>query len=132
MTAGERAAAAARACVGTRFVPQGRDPALGLDCVGLAAVAARAAGYEGAVPGGYALRTGTWGAAPDGLDRCDGTAAGDILLCRASPIQLHLAVRTDGGIVHADVAARRVVERPGAPPWPVERAWRVRGRVRGE
>lgn len=127
MTAGERAAAAARACVGVRFVAQGRDPARGLDCVGLAAVAARAGGYTGAVPRHYALRTGRWGDDAAGLVRCDGTRPGDVLLCRVSPTQLHLAVRTDTGIVHADIASRRVVERPGAAPWPIERAWRVEG-----
>lgn len=127
MTKGDRAAAAARACVGVRFVAQGRDPARGLDCVGLAAVAARAAGHEEPVPRDYALRTGAWDGEAVGLVRCDGRRAGDILLCRVSPTQVHLAVRTDTGIVHADVAARRVVERPGAPPWPIERAWRVEG-----
>ncbi len=132
MTSGERAAAAARACVGARFVAQGRDPATGLDCVGLAAVAARAAGYEGSVPARYSLRTGRWDEGGAGLVPCDGAAAGDLLLCRVSPIQLHLAVRTDAGIVHADVAARRVVERPGAAPWPIERAWRVPARNEGE
>jgi hypothetical protein len=28
------------------------------------------------------------------------------------------------GIVHADMAARRVVERGGPVPWPIEAAWR--------
>ena len=127
MTAGERAAAAARGCVGVRFAAQGRDPAHGLDCVGLAAVAASAAGYAGTVPRHYTLRTGRWDEDAAGLTRCAGDRPGDILLCRLSPTQLHLAVRTGTGIVHADIASRRVVERPGAPPWPIERAWRVEG-----
>ena len=124
MTAGERAARAAQACVGARFLPHGRDPAIGLDCVGLAGVAARAGGYEGAIPSGYALRTGAWRDEP-ALATCDGARPGDILLCRVSAIQLHVAVRTARGIVHADLAARRVVERPDAPPWPIARAWRL-------
>ena len=39
MTKGEQAVARARALLGTRFVAQGRDPAIGLDCVGLALLA---------------------------------------------------------------------------------------------
>ncbi|MGJ3629197.1 phage BR0599 family protein [Sphingomonas sp. MMS24-JH45] len=125
-SAGERAAAAARACVGVRFLPQGRDPAIGLKLVGPGGDGGGARrGWCGEGPGGYALRTGQWHAAVAGLDPCDGGAIGDILLCRVSPLQLHIAVRTGTGIVHADIAAACVVERPGAPPWPVERAWRM-------
>lgn len=62
---------------------------------------------------------------------CDGTATGDVLLCRVSAAQLHLAVRTADGIVHADAALRRVVERPGAVPWPIVAAWRKVGRKVG-
>ncbi len=125
MTAGERAVAAARGAVGARFRPQGRDPALGLDCVGVAALAARAAGFAGEVPGGYALRSGTVPARPAGLFVPEQVGAGDILLCRAGAGQLHLAVWTGAGVVHADAGLRRVVERPGACPWPVIAMWRV-------
>lgn len=41
-----RLLAAAEAEIGTRFVPQGRLAGIGLDCVGLAAVAARACGVD--------------------------------------------------------------------------------------
>ena len=37
---GHRIARRARSLVGVRFRPQGRDPMLGLDCVGAAAAAA--------------------------------------------------------------------------------------------
>ena len=37
---GKDIAARARSLVGVRFRPQGRDPGIGLDCVGLAAVSA--------------------------------------------------------------------------------------------
>ena len=125
----------ARAAVGVRFRAQGRDPALGLDCVGLIALALgeQGAGEQGAgergLPRDYRLRTGTLpvAAVPAGLVACDGAASGDILLCRVSPAQLHLAVRSECGVIHADAAARRVVERPGAVPWPVEAAWRLSG-----
>lgn len=125
MSVGDRVAAAARRCIGVRFRPHGRDVAHGLDCVGVAAVALREGGVPVAAPDGYSLRTTIWsGATPPGLVACDGTAVGDVLLCQGSAGQLHVAIRTGGGIVHADATLRRVVERPGAVPWPVERAWR--------
>lgn len=128
MSPGMRAAAAARALVGAPFRLHGRDRAHGLDCVGVAAIALRAAGHDGAVPAGYALRSGDWRRfAPfsHGLVRCGGTVPGDVVLCRVAPGQVHLVVRTAAGFVHADAALRRVVERPGDPPWPVLAAWRV-------
>lgn len=104
--------------VGARFRLHGRDPASGLDCVGLAALA-----FGRDAPTGYALRGGDAEAVAASLDamlvRADGAAAGDLLLLRTGPGQLHLAIRTEGGFVHADAGLRRVVERPGAPPWPV-------------
>lgn len=117
--------AAARAAIGARFRVHGRDVASGLDCVGLAALAV---GAE-RVPSGYALR----GGAPErvaamidaaGLRRVAVRAAGDLLLCASGPGQLHLAIWTGDGVIHACAALRRVVERPGAPPWPVVGAWR--------
>lgn len=128
MTRGERVAAAARAMVGASFRLHGRDPATGLDCVGVVALALRSAGHEGPVPDGYRLRSGDvrrfaecWA----GLVPAAGAAAGDVLLCRAAPGQVHLAIRTVAGIVHADAGLRRVVERPGEAPWPVLQAWRL-------
>lgn len=115
---------AARAAVGARFRLHGRDPATGLDCVGLAALAC---GLD--APTGYALRGGDAEHVAAWLDavlvRADEAAAGDLLLMRTGPGQLHLGIRTDGGFVHADAGLRRVVERPGAPPWPVLGAWRI-------
>lgn len=125
MTAGEQVAAAALATVGARFRAQGRDPALGLDCVGVVAVATG----EPGLPRDYPLRSGAWHAeqVPDGMVASDGEAVGDVLLCRVSAAQLHLVLRTAGGFVHADAGVRRVVERPGAVPWPVIAAWRKEG-----
>lgn len=124
--AGERVLAAAQALVGVPFRMQGRDPALGLDCVGLVGVALLRAGAAVTVPRDYAASRGRMvpGAVPAGLAACDGTAAGDVLLCRVAATQLHLAVRAPDGIIHADALARRVVARPGAVPWPIEGAWR--------
>lgn len=96
----------------------------GLDCVGLAGLA-----YEMAVPRGYALRSGEArrvieAVATAGLVPVATPAAGDLLLMRSAPGQLHLGVATEAGMIHADAGLRRVVERPGAPPWPVIGRWR--------
>lgn len=120
MTSAERALAA----VGARFRLHGRRVETGLDCVGLAALAFG----RGDAPTGYRLRGGTAAdvvrALPPGFVEADGERAGDLLLFRAGPGQLHLAVRTERGFVHADAGLGRVVERPGEFPWPLEAAWR--------
>jgi len=120
-------AVAARGCVGARFRLHGRDVAGGLDCVGVVAVALRAAGYVGAVPGDYRLRTGVarFDFVGAGMVAADGRAPGDVIVARAGPGQAHLVVRTERGFVHADASLRRVVERPGGVPWPVISAWRL-------
>jgi cell wall-associated NlpC family hydrolase len=125
-----KALAAARAALGARFRLHGRDPATGLDCVGLAAWALRAEGFEGVVPSGYALRRGDADVVQaligvSGLVAAEDARAGDLLLLAAGPGQLHLAIDSGDGIVHADAMLRRVVERPGVPPWPVIGRWRV-------
>lgn len=129
----EAVVAAARAAIGTPFRLHGRDPAYGLDCVGLVALAAKAGGCAAVVPTGYALRSGDSAALAaiidaTGLLIAEGRRPGDILLCRAGPGQLHLAIDAggdEGGIIHADAQLRRVVERPGPVPWPIIRRWRV-------
>ena len=127
MRTSDEIVAAARACVGARFRLHGRDPALGLDCVGLVA---RASGLP--PPEGYALRGGNAeaiaaavsgsGARP--IEAAD-AGAGDLLLLAAGPAQHHLAVLTDVGFVHAHAGLRRVVETSGRPAWPVIGAWRA-------
>lgn len=129
MKPGERAVAAARGAVGARFRLHGRNAAEGLDCVGLAALALRAEGFEGAVPSGYALRSGNAARVIRAIEAAGLVAAadardGDLLLLRTGPGQLHFAIRTGTGIVHADAMLRRVVERPGKH-WPVIGCWRV-------
>jgi hypothetical protein len=130
MGRGERAAAAAMHCVGAPFRLGGCDPATGMDCVGVAAVAVAAAGHQVAVPRGYRLRGGDPAAVAavlEGLARGRGDEVGGVLLLRAGPAQLHLAVRVPGGVVHADAGLRRVVMRPGQLAWPLVAAWRMEG-----
>ncbi len=117
-------AARARALIGTRFRPQGRGPD-GLDCVGLAAAALGL----GETRRDYRLRGGDLarleaGLAEAGLRPVEEKATGDVIVLRSGPGQLHLGVWTGDGLVHADAGLRRVVERPGAPPWPILGIWR--------
>lgn len=117
--------AAARALVGVRFRLHGRDAVHGLDCVGLVALAT---GRE--APTGYGWRSGDEGrvaALLDGVFERGGDAPGAVLLMRAGPGQLHLAIRVSDGIVHADAGLRRVTWRPGVPPWPVLGYWKGEG-----
>jgi murein DD-endopeptidase / murein LD-carboxypeptidase len=105
-----------RALIGVPFRLHGRDPAGGLDCVGVAAWVHGA----GAVPTGYRLRQTAAAAIIAGLEtaglvRVDTVRAGDVLLIAAGPVQFHLGVRTADGFVHACALLRRVVETPGMP-----------------
>nr|WP_218035919.1 peptidoglycan endopeptidase [Sphingobium sp. 15-1] len=117
--------AAARALVGVRFRLHGRVSERGLDCVGLAAlVLGRAA------PEGYGLRSGDERLAADwlraaGLRRVEAGRAGDLVLVRPGPLQLHLMIVVPGGHVHAHAGVGRVVEMPGESPWPVLGYWRA-------
>ena len=125
MRRGEEAARAAEALVGAPFRLHGRDPARGLDCVGVAALA-----LQCPAPADYAMRTGdadraAMALAAAGLTRVGAGQVGDVVLMRSGPGQLHLGVLTARGMVHADVMLRRVVERPGPPPWPVIGIWRA-------
>lgn len=122
---GEVVAARARSLVGVRFRLHGRDPAMGLDCVGVVALAT---GLN--APTGYALRGGSadgWSALLDnaGLERVRTARAGDVVLAEAGAGQFHLVMTTRSGFVHADAGLRRVVERPGAVPWPIVGRWRI-------
>ena len=129
MTQKERVIARARDCLGARFKPQGRKIHLGLDCVGVAAIA-----FARDVPGDYPLRGGKPEAIAAMIEAAglrpiarDAAGAGDLLLIAASYSQLHLAVLTDVGFVHADAGLRRVVETPGRPRDAILGAWEARG-----
>jgi hypothetical protein len=53
--------------------------------------------------------------------------AADVLLLHAGRDQLHLAIVTECGFIHADARSRRVLETPGDPPWPIAGAYRFKG-----
>lgn len=128
MTAQQCAVERARQLVGSRFRPQGRRPDVGLDCVGLVCAAFDIP--AAAVPGDYRLRGRHGGTLDLQLRRffdavpVEQQAAGDVGLFGAGPDQVHLAVLTEGGFIHADAGLRRVAERTGAPPWPMLAAYR--------
>jgi cell wall-associated NlpC family hydrolase len=134
---GERIFAEARRLVGTRFRLHGRDPAFGLDCVGLALVAARRAGAAVTAPDRYALVGGSaesWAEAlvRCGLDRVAAAGAGDIVLIDCGRRQFHLAVAGPTSAVHAHRGLGRVVETPGLPAGALVGAWRVPARLFGD
>ncbi|MBZ9645936.1 C40 family peptidase [Sphingobium sp. 3R8] len=114
----------ARALVGVPFRLHGRGRA-GLDCVGLAALAM---GREAHCA--YGLRSGDIGRAEGwlraaGLRPVEVGEPGDLALVRPGPLQLHLMIGTGAGFIHAHAGIGRVVEMPGASPWPVIGWWRA-------
>lgn len=124
-------AAAAEALVGTPFRLHGRDPANGLDCVGVVAAAFAAGGHHPSLPRGYGLRNAAVSRWLDlarvaGMVEADDEGRpGDVVLVRPGPGQHHLLVAIDRNrFVHAHAGLRRVVVQPGPLPWPVERRWR--------
>lgn len=121
----------ARSLIGTRFRAQGRDPQFGVDCLGLVMFAYGVG--EDVVRRNYRLsgdhRRELMARLADGFRRVARRAAraGDLMLVEVNARQLHLAVRTETGFVHAD-ARRGVVETPGEPEWPVVATYRKRGK----
>lgn len=124
-------AARARALVGTRFRPQGRSREHGLDCLGLVLLAGRLP--VELVPADYSLRSRIaddvlaldLGGRAEPLPPAE-ARAGDVLLVEAMMGLHHFLVLVRGGYVHADARRGRVVLTPGAVPWPVVAAWRLR------
>lgn len=133
----QEAVARARALVGTRFRPQGRTPAHGLDCIGLACAAFDIPSMS--VASDYRLRGVDRRLIEQGVMRffrrvaVESATPGDLLLLSVTADQSHLAVLSERGFVHADAGLRKVVETPGLPSWPVVSAWRRRKRqIAGE
>jgi hypothetical protein len=123
---------AVRACVGTRFRPQGRVPGLGLDCVGVVLVAAAAAGLDRFRPQAYSMGGDheaviAQALVEAGCRAVDAPISGDILVIAPAPQRRHLGVLTPAGMVHAHAGLGRVVEGPLDPDWTQIGAWRLPG-----
>ena len=127
-----RLAHAAEQLVGVPFRLHGRDPATGLDCIGLFAAAMALAGRAVEVPTGYTLRLrelARW--LPDPASCGFALAAGplqpgDAVLLRPGPGQVHLTIAgSAGGWIHAHAGLRRVVHDAQMPAGRVITCWRL-------
>lgn len=123
-------ARAARAMVGAPFRLHGRSPETGLDCVGLCLLALREAGHDVPEPPGYALRGASMAHVARllraaGLRPAAGEDAGDVLVARSGPLQLHLMIAAESSLIHAHAGLGRVVEMPAPGPWPIAARWRI-------
>lgn len=121
--------AAARGCVGTRFRSQGRVAGIGLDCIGVALIAARAVGVDFTVPpyalGGDHQAQLETALATRGCRAVDAAAPGDLIVAAPAMGRRHIGVRTRDGVVHAHAGLGRVVEGPLDPGWTIIGAWRL-------
>jgi hypothetical protein len=120
--------------LGAPFRMHGRSLDTGFDCVGVAAACLVDAGYHFETPTDYRLR-GDFEARVHAFfedikfqNVDDGSwVAGDILLLRPGPRQLHFAVLAQGGAVHAHVGLGRVVLTPLPLPYGKISQWRFQG-----
>ena len=117
--------ARARGLVGAPFRLHGRDPATGLDCVGLCA---RSFDVTAGVPTGYPLKggdanlyaslIGTFAVRHGGSMR-----PADVLLIRMGALQIHMGIWTGDSLIHAHAGLRKVVETPRAVTGDVLGMW---------
>lgn len=129
---GAALAEAAAALEDCRFRLHGRDPATGLDCIGLFGAAMAAIGRPLDLPRTYGLRAvspAPWLPEPGaiGFHPVSGEIRpGDALMLRLGPVQHHLLIAAaQGGFVHADAGLRRVVIVPCLPEGVVLHHWRL-------
>ncbi len=106
----------ARSCVGSSFRHQGRDPANGLDCIGLIVYVAKAIGLTGfdhkdykKIPEKFAISRQAIAAGFMACPRNDLTA-GHILILKFGKYLEHAAIISDRGIIHACEKYGKVVE----------------------
>lgn len=125
-------AEAAERLAGVPFRLHGRDPLTGLDCVGLVAAALVAIGRPASVPRYASIRQlSIDGFLPAlrqaGFSKAKGSVeAGDLLLVRPSPAQVHAMIaRENGGFVHAHAGLARVCATRRGPDWPMIGQWRL-------
>ncbi len=134
MSRGEQLALAARKFLDTPFRLHGREPGVGLDCVGLLIASLDAIGIKAAGPTGYAFRNLS-------VDRWLGCAleagltevttfvrSGDVLLIRTGPHQDHIMIAADCvKAIHAHAGLGRVVIEPLPEEMPAIKHWRLLG-----
>lgn len=127
----ERIVCAARELLGVPFLHQGRDPAIGLDCVGVAIAAARACGVQvidragyGRTPIGDEVRRGSSGGLLGAIDEQPGLrrvrrapAAGDVLVLRFARSPQHVAICAGETMIHGWESVGRCVEHPLDATW---------------
>jgi len=128
--------AAARACLGTPFVHQGRIPGVALDCAGLLIAVAQAIGADYHDVLGYGPHP-CGGLLEQALDDqpclepvpIAQRSAGDLLLMRFDAEPQHLAVFTGETIIHAYSNVGEVCEHRLASVWAarIVRIYRFRG-----
>ena len=122
---------AAMGLIGVPFRLHGRNPATGLDCVGVVAVAMERAGYHPVSPQGYSLRALTVQpllefAAASGLNKVD--VLGDVWLAQVHSLQFHLLIAAPGGAVHAHAGLGRVTFMPDPMAWLIVMRWQLAGK----
>lgn len=126
--------AAARECIGTPFMHQGRILGRALDCAGVAVHAARRTGHEVDEPAAYGRLPNNamleyWLERQPFLERVADLKPGDLLLMRFTGEPQHLAVYAGPTIIHAYQAVGRVVEHDLDAKWRrrIVQAYRFRG-----
>ena len=124
-------ARAARTLVGVPFRLHGRDPATGLDCIGVLEAALRACGVPVRLPCDYTLRArrlpplGGWAGRLGFARAAEPVRPGDVIMLRPAGYQHHLAIAaTPHRFVHAHAGLRRVVEGPLPRDWVQMGHWR--------
>jgi len=129
--AGLAIAEAAQELIGAKFRLHGRDPATGLDCVGVVAASLSKVGAKPALPMGYSLRNVSIDhfipfATANGLAPAYAPEKpGDILLLRTGPAQLHLVISLGSSeFVHADAGLRQVTRLSAPMEWEILKHWR--------
>ncbi len=119
-------ARAAAACVGARFRLQGRDPEIGLDCVGLILWCARQCELPVSHVPDYTLTSRAEAMEPHlllaGFRQLTDLRElpGDVMIFQMPGGMSHVAVCSAQGMIHADMRFRRVVEHR------VDACWRER------
>lgn len=120
----------ARSLVGVKFRPQGRDPATGLDCVGVLLwtfgiapeLVRRNYRIRGAHRSEIEETIRRWFAP---VDRGQ-LRPGEVALFTIGASQSHLAITCGGTLIHADARLRKVVEAPMRAAWALTAAFRSR------